>query len=113
MWRKLGKILAAIVATLVLLFVASWTVRTNRSIGEREEQQAADRAAHVYGARLRADGDRLAKAGEWEDALSRYNQAAEYDRGLDDSEKKKLQVIKEHVGEVVWDEEYEAHGSPR
>jgi hypothetical protein len=113
MWRKLGKILAAIVATLILLFVASWTVRTNRSIGEHEEQQAADRAARVYGVRLRADGDRLAKAGEWEDALSRYNQAADYDRGLDDNEKMKLQVIKEHVGEVVWDEEYEAHGRPR
>ena len=113
MWRKLGKILAAIVATLILLLAAFFVIGAYRLDRDHVEQEAADRAARAYGVRLRADGDRLAKAGEWEDALSRYNQAAEYDRGLDDGEKKKLQVIKEHVGEVVWDEEYEAHGSPR
>jgi hypothetical protein len=115
MWRKLRNIalvLAAIVVTPMIAFIISMVVDELQWRRAHAQQEADDRVAYAYAARLRADGDRLAKEGEWEDALARYNQASSFDRGDDDHQKEKLQVIKEHVGEVVWDKEFEAHGSP-
>jgi hypothetical protein len=113
MWRKLRKILMILVASAVALLAIIalvFFVQDRREKRAYARQQADQLIADAYAVRLRADGDRLAKAGEWEDALARYNQARDYDRGNED--KQKLQVIKEHVGEVVWDKEFEADGSP-
>jgi hypothetical protein len=110
MWRKFGKAVLYLLATiglLTVLLVISWVVKDIRSQREYARQQAEQRVADAYAARLRADGDRLAQAGQWEDALTRYDQALDYDRG--DVDQEKLRVIKEHVGEVVWDKEFEAH----
>jgi hypothetical protein len=107
MSRKLGKtgwILTALVAPLVVYLLVA-------SVVTSVQEETDDRNADAYAARLRADGDRLAKEAAWEDALARYDQAKRFDRGHEDTAKRS--VIEEHVGEVVWDKELERHGSPQ
>ena len=113
MWRKLRKailILVASIATLIALFCAFVVLQHRASKRAYAEHDEDDRNAEAYAVRLRADGDRLAKEGAWEDARARYQQAYKYDHTNEDPEK--ARIIAEHVGEVVFDKEFEAHGSP-
>jgi hypothetical protein len=107
MWQKLRfSILLAALAALMVVSVR-YSVEQRRL---RTEEQAANRLS--FAQRLRDDGDRLAREGQWEDALARYDQAWPYDRDGDSKPEvqQKRQAMEEHLGEVVWDKEFERQG---
>jgi tetratricopeptide (TPR) repeat protein len=80
---------------------------------ERRQRVIDDANSSAYARRLRDDGDRLAREGAYEDALARYNQADEYDPNNPTAEVlKKLDAIKQHVGAVAFDKDFQPPANP-
>jgi hypothetical protein len=115
-WRKL-RVPTLILSVSFLVVAIAFFVLGLDEFGEL--QSRADRVAKnansmSYARRLREDGERLAREGAYEDALARYDQARRFDHAGDlrGETKQKLDAIKEHLGEVVFDKDFRASASP-
>jgi hypothetical protein len=109
LWQKL--LFAPVLVVLVTIIGATLYLSAERADHRKAEQEAS---RLDFAKRLRADGDRLASEGQWEDALARYDQAEPYDRQgeLESETQQKLQAMRAHVGRVVFDKEFEDRGTP-
>jgi hypothetical protein len=99
MWQRLR--FAPLVVGLLVIMGATLELSAQRADQEKAEE---DSAQLDYAKRLRADGDRLANEGRWNDALARYDQAEPYDRKGDlalETEQKRREM-RAHVGAVVF-----------
>jgi hypothetical protein len=114
-WRKL-RIPIVILSLSFLVVAIALFIKGLDEFGEmqsRAVRTAKDANSMAYAQRLREDGERLALEGAYEDAFARYDQARRFDHAGDlrGETKKKLDAIKEHVGEVVIDNEFRASPS--
>jgi len=108
-WQRL--LFAPLVVGLIAIMGATLDLSAQRADRVKVEEEAA---RLDFAKRLRADGDRLASEGRWDDALARYDQAEPYDHGGDLAKEtaQKRREMRAHVGAVVFDKQFEDRGTP-
>ena len=106
-WQRLQ--FAPLLVGLLAIMGATLSLSAERAARVKVEEEAA---RLDYAKRLRADGDRLAREGQWNEALARYDQAEPYDHDDSLETVQKRGEMKAHVGAVVFDKEFADRGTP-
>jgi len=105
-WQRLQ--FAPLLVGLVAIMGTTLYLCAERADRVKVEEEAAQLD---YAKRLRADGDRLAREGQWNEALTRYDQAEPYDHDDRLETLQKRDEMKAHVGAVVFDKDFEDRGT--